>query len=143
MKNQVILKQEVYSYGKCECCNKKFNRRTRGFVFGLSNGKYFRALNSNDGDTEKEYVFENVPSDIKLVKVGYKCSQPIHLEIDKQDYFNSLNQSEKSESVSGEFKVWTSEKDFHYLIIDEKGNEKILKRGSEYLNYKIKQQSKN
>ena len=78
----VTLKQERYQYGRCNCCNKKFNRTTRGTVFGFSDGKYYLPTNFYDGDTLKEYFFENTPQDIKLVKVGGSCSEPIILEIE-------------------------------------------------------------
>lgn len=150
MKNQVTLRQDSYSYGKCECCGKRFNRRTRGYVFGLSNGEYFKPFGYYGGDTEKEYNFVNVPKDIKLVKVGHKCAQPIFAEIDKResDLFETLAQAVKPQKTikpskaTGEYKVWNEDRtDYHYVIVDNKGGEMVLQRGSEYLEFKIAQQN--
>lgn len=54
-------------------------------------------------------------------------------------YIDSLGQPI---TPAGEYKVHTGENEFHYLIVDEKGNETVLQRGTEYLDYKIKQQNK-
>ena len=140
--NSITLKQDTYSYGRCKCCDKKFNRRTRGTVMGYSKGKYFLPVNFYDTDTAKEYFFENTPNDIELVKVGYNCSQPIIIEIEKKErekkeYFETLQQPKKQ---IGEFKVWTGDNEYHWKVVNKKGIEQILQRGTEYLEYKIKQQ---
>jgi hypothetical protein len=141
MKNLVTLKQETYTYGRCNCCGKRFNRRVRGFVFGFSNGKYFSPVDATGLDTEKEYRFENVPADIKMVKVGYKCSQPIFKEIEKAEAIKPQIKI-TPKKATGEFKVWNSDNnDYHYVIVDAKGGEMKLARGSEYLEFKIAQQN--
>ena len=137
MKN-VILKQESYSYGKCNCCGKKFTRKIRGYVFGFSSGEYFTPTNQFEGDQEKEYHFTNVPDDIQLVKVGHKCSQPIFIKIDNQE---KQNINIKPSLATGEYKVHTDNNDFHYIIVDAKGGEMKLNRGEEYLTFKIAQQN--
>ena len=76
---KITLKQQVYAYGKCHCCGKKFSRTTRGSVFGFSaDGKYYLPINRFDGDTQKEYHFGDVPADIVLTKVGEKCTQDLY-----------------------------------------------------------------
>jgi len=78
---QIILKQERYNYGRCNCCNKRFNRSTRGRVLGFSEaGDYYQPEEYHEGDTGKAFTF-NVPDgvEIKFVKVGWSCAQKLNV----------------------------------------------------------------
>jgi hypothetical protein len=75
MKTIELTRTGEYSYGKCDCCGKKFTRRSRGSVFGKnSNGMYYACL-PWEMETGKTFTFENVPQDeeLTLVKLGTTC----------------------------------------------------------------------
>ena len=55
--------------------------------------------------------------------------------------FYSKNDVIKPKNATAELKVWNNDgTNFHYVIRDSKGNEMILQRGTEYLEFKIAQQ---
>jgi hypothetical protein len=70
---QVLQRQDNYTYGKCYCCGKKFNRTTRGLPVGLGVDGNLYPTEFPQLDTDRTITF-NVPIEIEdIVKLGMSC----------------------------------------------------------------------
>ena len=75
---KIVLKREgAYSYGRCDCCNRKFTRTTRGIVVGKGDDmKYYpNTCHSNDWAEEFSFLHPEGVKILGMVKLGSRCFQ--------------------------------------------------------------------
>jgi hypothetical protein len=115
----------------CACCNKKINRNHTNFSYvGVDKSNNILGVILLD-DNSIDLRDVNNSEFYQVRAMGGNCVKK----------FYSKNDVIKPKNASAELKVWNTDgTNFHYVIRDSKGNEMILQRGTEYLEFKIAQQ---
>ena len=115
----------------CACCNKKINRMHTNFSYvGVDKSNNILGVILLD-DNSIDLRDVNNSEFYQVKAMGGNCVKK----------FYSKNDVIKPKNATAELKVWNNDgTNFHYVIRDSKGNEMILQRGTEYLEFKIAQQ---
>jgi hypothetical protein len=132
MKNQEITLERKgdYNYGRCDCCNKKFTRTTRGIVVGKAdNSKYYpNTCHSNDWAEKFTFLQPKGVLIITLVKLGRTCFQ------NAQDKGTLIEITENQEQP---LTLKECRADY-VLAYDKNGIQQRVKRGKEFIQFMIK-----